>query len=173
MWAQSHSRSSMSSVQNSAVYPAMPYQHDYSWYQAKKRDGWIILVSRQLSTVLPYESTTSKIPCPCVLLLWHHLAAGAAPLPKTSTSFLFIKTLTTRSCDITPSSLLPPLPVISWHAPVRLTLSTPHLAHTCHSGQHALVVAFPGNLAKEKVDFIIIWIVGVCNGVSRYKLGLC
>lgn len=54
-----------------------------------------------------------------------------------------------------------------------LTLSTPHLAHTRHSGQHALVVAFPGNLTEEKVDFIIIRIVGVCNGVSRYKLGLC
>lgn len=54
-----------------------------------------------------------------------------------------------------------------------LTPSPPHLAHAGHSGQHALVVAFPGNLAEEKVDFIVIWIVGVCNGESCYKLGLC
>lgn len=113
-----------------------------------------------------------NVSCPCILLLWHHLAASAAPISKTSTSFLFMKTLTACFCDIT-VLLLPPLPVISRHASVCLTFSTPHLAHACHSGQHALVVAFPGNLAEEKVDFIIIRIVGVCNGVSRYKLGLC
>lgn len=78
-----------------------------------------------------------------------------------------------RSYEIALYSLLPPLPVVSQHARVRLTASPPHLAHAGHSGQHALVVAFPGNLAEEKVDLIVIWIVGVCNGESCYKLGLC
>lgn len=59
--------------------------------------------------VLPYESTIFPLRC---VLLWHVLAAGAAPLPKTSNGFLFIKTLTTCFCDITPSSRLPPrLPI--------------------------------------------------------------
>lgn len=53
-----------------------------------------------------------------------------------------------------------------------LSCIMPHLAHTCHSGHDALVVAFPWNLTEKKVYLIIIWIVGVCNGMSRYKSGI-
>lgn len=137
--------------------------------KAKKRDGWIILLSWQRKCKVKCGLYCLLKAQHCVLFLWHYLAAGAAPLPKTSTSFLFMKT---RHAFVI-SLLLPSSVCYPRHASVRVTLSTPHLAHTCHSGQHALVVAFPGNLTEEKVDFIIIWIVGVCNGVSRYKLGLC
>lgn len=72
--------------------------------------------------------------------------------------------------------LLPLSPAPLRHAETWLhppePLSTSHLAHTCHSWHDALVVAFPRNLPEEKVDLVVIWIVGVRNGMSRYKPGL-
>lgn len=59
----------------------------------------------------------------------------------------------------------------TWPHPT-VPLSASHLAHTCHSWHDALVVAFPRNLPEEKVDLVVIWIVGVGNGMSRYKPGL-
>lgn len=65
--------------------------------------------------------------------------------------------------------MIPPLP---WRAQVCPALSTPHLAHAGHPGQYALVVAFPGNLAEEKVDLVVVRVVGVRDGVSCDELGL-
>lgn len=72
----------------------------------------------------------------------------------------------------------PPLTAVSsLCASAQLPLSTQsrqmsHLAHTSHSREDALVVALPWHLTEEKVYLIIIWIVCVCNGMSRNKPGL-
>lgn len=68
-------------------------------------------------------------------------------------------------------SPLPSMPPYTSRFP-HLSCIISHLAHTSHPGHDALVVAFPRHLAEEKVYLIIIWVVGVCNGMSRYKPGL-
>lgn len=60
--------------------------------------------TRKMCNVVPCESTTIKSFVSPLSFLRHHLAAAASPLPKASTCFLFIKTLTTRACDIPLSS---------------------------------------------------------------------
>lgn len=66
---------------------------------------------------------------------------------------------------------LPSMPLYTSHFP-HLSCVISHLAHTSHSGQDALVVALPRHLAEEKVYLIVVWIVGVRNGMSSYKPGL-
>lgn len=51
----------------------------------------------------------------------------------------------------------------------------PYLADTGYAGQHAFVHCAPisGHLTEEKINLVIIWVKGVCNGMRCYKLGLC
>lgn len=71
-----------------------------------------------------------------------------------------------------PNVLYPHLLSLPAHTSHFPHLSLSHLTHASHPRQDALVVAFPRNLTEEKVYLIIVRVVGVRNGMSRYEPGL-